>query len=269
MKPLKKLIAIATCLFTLTLSQTTLASASTYTVAKDDSLFKIGSLFQVPIGTLMNDNYLNSDIIYPGQSLIVSSKIHQIVPGNTLYQIAKDYKVSLSALRQANHKWDNLLLVGDQLLIPGVNNDYELAKETKTTTVPSSNSTTKKTVISYTSDEVDLLARLITAEAGGESYEAMKAVGGVVVNRVQSGEWPSTINDVIYHVAGGYYQFTPVLNGHINKAPSETAKKAAWEALYGADPSNGAIYFYDDSTTNQWLLSKTVTARIGALTYAR
>jgi spore germination cell wall hydrolase CwlJ-like protein len=111
------------------------------------------------------------------------------------------------------------------------------------------------------------LARLITAETTGQPYEAMVAVGGVVVNRVQSPDWPSSITAVINHVTGGYYQFTPVKNGYINSPPSDIAVKAAWDALYGSDPSNGACFYFDDSSTNQWLWSKPITARIGSMVF--
>jgi spore germination cell wall hydrolase CwlJ-like protein len=114
-----------------------------------------------------------------------------------------------------------------------------------------------------------MLARLITAETTGEPYDAMVAVGAVVVNRVQSSDWPNTITSVINQKIGGYYQFTPVKNGYINNPPSDTAVKAAWDALYGKDPSNGAQFYFDDSSTNQWLWSKTITARIGRMVFVK
>ncbi|MEK6265108.1 MAG: cell wall hydrolase, partial [Clostridium sp.] len=44
-----------------------------------------------------------------------------------------------------------------------------------------------------TSSDLDLLARIITAEAGGESYKAQVAVGAVVLNRVKSSYFPNSI----------------------------------------------------------------------------
>ena len=123
-------------------------------------------------------------------------------------------------------------------------------------------------VISYSNSDVNLLARLITAEAGGESYDGMLSVGAVVVNRVQSSQWPNNISGVINQVSNGYYQFTPVMNGMINKAPSNAATKAAYEALKGTDPTNGALYFFESTVTNKWLTSKKVATIIGKLTFA-
>lgn len=115
---------------------------------------------------------------------------------------------------------------------------------------------------------LDLLARLITAEAQGEPYEAKVAVGAVVMNRVESGQWAGTIKEVIYQNINGYYQFTPVQNGWINKPAEPESIKAAKAAMAGADPTNGAQFYYDDKVTNQWILAKPVSVRIGHMIYA-
>lgn len=119
-----------------------------------------------------------------------------------------------------------------------------------------------------TSDDLDLLARLITAEAQGEPYEAQVAIGAVVLNRVQSGVWPDTIKSVIYQKIGGYYQFTPVVNGWIDKPAQAEAVKAAKEALNGVDPTGGAQFYYDDTCTNEWILAKPVSTQIGHMIFA-
>lgn len=46
--------------------------------------------------------------------------------------------------------------------------------------------------------DMELLARLIDAEARGEPYEGMLAVGNVVINRLDGGEWGNSIEKVIY-----------------------------------------------------------------------
>ena len=127
--------------------------------------------------------------------------------------------------------------------------------------------TAVKTESKYESD-VDVLARLIMAEAQGEPYEAKVAVGSVVINRVQSGQWAGTVKGVIYQKSGGYYQFTPVQNGWINKPADAECVKAAKAALNGADPTNGAQFYYDDKVTNEWILAKPVSTQIGHMTYA-
>ncbi len=46
------------------------------------------------------------------------------------------------------------------------------------------------------SGDVDLLARLISAEARGEPYEGQVAVGAVVLNRVKHASFPNSISGV-------------------------------------------------------------------------
>lgn len=121
---------------------------------------------------------------------------------------------------------------------------------------------------SQSGGDVDVLARLIMAEAQGEPYEAKVAVGAVVINRVQSGRWADTVKEVIYQKSGGYYQFTPVQNGWINKPADAECIRAAKAALSGADPTNGAQFYYDDKVTNEWILAKPVSTQIGHMTYA-
>jgi len=257
MKQLKFTIIIALCI--LLLLPAVNAYAANYTVATNDSLFKIGQLFKVPVDTLRQDNSLKSDTIYPGQVLYVSALEYTVKSGDTLTKIANHYNVTLTALKKANNKTGSLIKIGQKLIIPGVGTQSTATQNTAGT----------GTVISYTKSEVDLLARLIEAEASGESYTAKVGVGAVVINRVQSKEWAPTITDVIYQKYGEYYQFTPVANGMINKPATDDSIKAAWAALYGSDPSKGAIYYYDGSTTNQWIMSKTTTAHIDNLTFVK
>ena len=120
----------------------------------------------------------------------------------------------------------------------------------------------------YSGKELDLLARLICAEAQGESYDAKVAVGAVVINRVQSGLFANSIADVIYQNIDGYWQFTPVANGWIDKPADSESVSAAKDALNGADPTDGALWYYDDSTTNQFLLAKKVAVKLDHMIFA-
>jgi spore germination cell wall hydrolase CwlJ-like protein len=217
----------------------------------------------------MSDNKLNSTMIFPGQKIKVPAQVYTVKSGDTIFLIATRHNISLADLRKANNKWDNLIFQGQTLILPGI-------KPTGSSTGSSSNSSGSSfatpgsgTVIAYKNSEVDLLARLIAAEAIGESYDAMVAVGAVVVNRVKNPDWPNSISAVINHVNAGHYQFSPVQNGFINKPATDDTIRAAWAALYGADPSKGAMFYYDRTSTNQWIRSKPVTARIGNMIFAK
>lgn len=259
---------IAAILLSLTIFSS-YAYAADYTIVPNDSLYHIGVLFRTSANTLMSDNKLSGSMIYPGQKVQVPAELYTVKGGDTMFFIATRYNIPLYNLRKANNKWDNLIVPGQKLLLPGI-------KPTESSTGSSSNSTSSSgstaasgTVISYKNSEVDLLARLIAAEAIGESYDTMVAVGAVVVNRVKNPDWPNSISAVINHVSAGHYQFSPVQNGFINKPATDDTIRAAWAALYGADPSKGAMFYYDRTSTNQWIQLKPVTARIGNMIFAK
>ena len=111
-----------------------------------------------------------------------------------------------------------------------------------------------------TESNVYLLARIISAEARGESYLGQVAVGAVVLNRVEHPSFPDTLSGVIYQKGA----FSAVTDGQFNKPIADSAYRAAREALGGNDPSGGAIYYYNPSkTTNKWILSRPIIKRIG------
>lgn len=114
----------------------------------------------------------------------------------------------------------------------------------------------------YTND-VQLLARAINGEARGESYEGQVAVGAVILNRVNSPEFPNTLAGVIYQPGA----FTAVSDGQINVPIDEksTVFKAAQDAINGWDPTNGCLYYFNPNTaTSSWIWSKTIVKTIGS-----
>ena len=120
----------------------------------------------------------------------------------------------------------------------------------------SSNSSSSST----SSSDLNLLARIIYAEARGEPYTGQVAVGAVVLNRVRHSSFPNTIAGVIYQSGA----FDAVADGQINYTPNSTAKKAAQDALNGWDPTYGAIYYFNPATaTNKWIWSRPPTVTIG------
>lgn len=96
-------------------------------------------------------------------------------------------------------------------------------------------------------EDLDLLARIIFAEAEGEPYMGMVAVGSVVLNRVKSPFFPDTILGVIYDRD----QFEPVRDGRLYLQADPLTRRAAKEALKGEDPSHGALYFYNRTTVQE------------------
>ena len=118
---------------------------------------------------------------------------------------------------------------------------------------------------STNNQDLYLLAKLINAEARGETYKGQVAVGAVVLNRVKSSSFPNTISGVIYQP----YAFTCVNDGQINYSPSQSAISAAKDALNGWDPTNGCIYYYNPKiATSKWIYSRPTVITIGNHVFA-
>ena len=93
-------------------------------------------------------------------------------------------------------------------------------------------------------DELDVLARIVEAEAGGEDLEGKILVANVVINRVLDDAFPDTVTEVVFQEENGRYQFSPVGDGrYYNVRVSEDSYLAAYYALLGQDNSEGALYF--------------------------
>ena len=115
------------------------------------------------------------------------------------------------------------------------------------------------------SNDLNLLARCVHAEARGEPYTGQVAVAAVVLNRVKNASFPNTIAGVIYQP----YAFTAVDDGQINLTPNSTAYKAAQDALNGWDPTYGCLYYYNPKTaTSSWIWSRQTVVTIGKHVFA-
>ena len=109
--------------------------------------------------------------------------------------------------------------------------------------------------------DVYLLARLISAEARGEPYIGQVAVGAVVINRIDHPSFPTSLYGVIYQRGA----FSCLDDGQFNQPISDSAYRAAREALNGSDPTGGAIYYFNPATaTSSWIWSRPHLLTIGS-----
>lgn len=114
--------------------------------------------------------------------------------------------------------------------------------------------------VSANNGNVYLLARIISAEARGEPYRGQVAVGAVVLNRVESSQFPNTLSGVIYQRGA----FTAIVDGQFDQPIAESAYRAAREALAGVDPTGGCLYYYNPSTaTSSWIFGLPTKMTIG------
>lgn len=118
----------------------------------------------------------------------------------------------------------------------------------------------------YSESDINLLAKLIAAEARGESYTGQVAVGAVVLNRVSHSSFPDTVAGVIYQRGA----FSAVTDSNWSVSGTAESLKAARDCINGWDPSGGAIYYYNPKkTSNGFMLSRPVIKTIGKHVFCR
>ncbi len=245
-KPTVKVIVL---LVTLSILLTTMgglvdAAVGTYTVQPGDSLWSIARAFNTTVNYLKQLNNYWSNVIQAGQKLQVPGTaasigwIYSVKNGDSLWKIASKTGTNVTAIKQANDLGTSTVYTGQKITIP-----------------------------TGSQSDLDLLARVIHAEARGESYQGKVAVGAVLVNRVQSSKFPNTLSGVVYQKNA----FETVSNGQIWLTPSAESYKAARAALSGQDPTYGALYFYNPAKIHDpysWIWTRRITTKIGNHNFA-
>ena len=131
---------------------------------------------------------------------------------------------------------------------------------------PPARASGRRLVVRYTVQDVMLLAHLVQAEAGNQSFLGMVAVAAVALNRVRASAFPDTLAAVINQPG----QFESVANGTIRLPAGTEAVRAARAALGGEDPTHGALYYYNPSLTrNAWMRSLPILVRIESQVFCR
>ncbi|MEH7500620.1 cell wall hydrolase [Neobacillus drentensis] len=191
-----------------------------------------------------------------------------VVKGDNLLKLGQPYALTIDDIKQVNNRHnegiyiDEIVQIPDKSKVLGIQSS-ELEIETPVKELA-------KPAVSISNQEKDLFARLVEAEAKGESYEGKVAVATVVLNRVDSPHFPDTITAVINQVVGKSYAFSPVQNGEIRKPASNESKRAVEEALTRTDRLNDSIYFYNpEIATDDWIRTREVVKTIGDHVFAK
>lgn len=189
---------------------------------------------------------------------------HQVVEGDTLWALSQQFGLSIDVIKLANDRQKDLIYIGEILQIPDSEEEIPVTAEE-----PETEEASAVPAVAISKDERELLERIVEAEAKGESFAGKVAVATVILNRVDSPEFPNNVRDVVYEVVGKAYAFTPVQNGEINKPASEESKRAVEEALKRTDRLNEAVYFYNPQiATDNWIRTRQVVAAIGNHVFA-
>ena len=109
--------------------------------------------------------------------------------------------------------------------------------------------------------DMELLLRIVEAEAGCEDEDGRILVANVVLNRMESELFPDSVAEVVLQTNNGVSQFSPVSSGSIwTVEVSEETREAVEKALEGEKISQGALFFaarkYADSKRMKWFDEK-------------
>jgi N-acetylmuramoyl-L-alanine amidase len=227
-----------------------------YTVKQGDTITKIASENNLSIQEIeeMNPQIQNLNMIYVGDTVNTEPQ-KRTSPSNIVSY--SDYKINLLArlVRSEAQSEDELVQINKQIQTLYAAN---LVKKIK----PIETKIASMEIKNYTKHELDLLARLVRAEAQTEPFEGKIAVACVVLNRVESSLFPDTIKEVIYEPG----QFQPISNGEIHEPADEDSIAAVKEALTekrNIVPESTLFFYNPDIATSRWLDSRSTTVVIG------
>lgn len=103
--------------------------------------------------------------------------------------------------------------------------------------------------ITLTKEDKDLIARVVWAEARGESDKGQQAVAEIVLNRLNSANFPDNLHDVIY--GEGQFRTAWLLD---KAEPYQTQYEAIERAIYGPYvlPTNVVYFAWEKENDKVW-----------------
>ena len=95
----------------------------TYTIQKGDSLYQIAKKYNIKVNDIKLINNLKTDNLSIGQKIKIPTTNekyinYQVVKGDSLYQIAKKFNVTVNEIKSLNNLTSNILSIGQELKIP-------------------------------------------------------------------------------------------------------------------------------------------------------
>ncbi|HIV82311.1 MAG TPA: LysM peptidoglycan-binding domain-containing protein [Candidatus Salinicoccus merdavium] len=126
---MKKLLSVGTAVaFSTLLAANAEASEQDHKVESGETLSEIASLNETTVSALKEANGLSSDIILPGQVLQVTGEVSEdaeevkdgiyvIQPGDTLFEIAVEFDLTVKELIDLNNLSSDLIVAGNELIV--------------------------------------------------------------------------------------------------------------------------------------------------------
>ena len=99
-----------------------------YTVQRGDTLYSISKKFNISINKIKELNNLKSNIILPGQILIIKEQTtppqpttYKVQKGDTLYSISQQFNTTVDEIKKLNNITSNNIYINQELYIPSSN----------------------------------------------------------------------------------------------------------------------------------------------------
>jgi len=241
-----------------------------YRVERGDTLSRIAQRFGVTVAAIKRANDLRSDMIITGEVLKIPSDdddtsdrsdlVHVVRSGESLSLIAVRYRVLVRDIRRANGITGDLIHPGQRIVIP---DDDPLGRDAAP--APASRGAVHPPMRASQAD-LEVLARIVKGECPPSvPFVGKVAVAAVVLNRVRSRSFPSTIPGVA-HQRKQFSCYNPDVRRRLywGRIPPD-AWAAARAALRGEDPTAGSLFYFNPYIVRpRWARDMTFVTRIGA-----
>jgi len=195
---------------------TYIKKSNIYIVKKGDSLYQIAQKFNTTVDKLKKLNNLNNNLLSIGQEIIIPKKntiseetktnYYIVKKGDSLYQIAKNNNLTVEELKKINNINNNILSIGQKLILPTENNNES------------------KPTITYTVQKGDSLYQI--ANKYNTTVENLKKINNLINSNLSIGQILKVPSEekgyIVYTVKKGdsLYQIAKIYNTTTNEIKS-------------------------------------------------
>ena len=245
-KTTKALVGVVSAMGALAAGATITANADSIQVKQGDTVWELSQKLGVSIQDLEQQNSIDSktDMIFVGQKLQVRSaktqQTHTVKSGDTLWDLAQQYHVSVAQLQKANHMDGDVLSVGQNLTIP----KGSVAATTSTT---NSTATTTRSATQQTTQKASAVQAQIVAQqqaAASKQQQKQSAAATSSSTTKQSVSTPAANSS-------SRTSSSTVKDNHVNanttKAP--VASRTSSQSTSSTTSSNSAVTSSNSATT--------------------
>lgn len=196
------------------------------------------------VNTLMN-NETNDSIIYLNESTLGGTT--ESTENNRVETMADSKTLGADATEQVDSSSTTKQEVSEtQTSKDNETTQKETAKAetSQKETAEAEKTDTEKKVIDLSQEEIEILQRIVEAEATGEDIKGKMLVANVILNRVKSDSFPDTVEGVVFQKDGDTYQFSPMKDKRYwSVSITQETITAIERVMQGEDDSQGALYF--------------------------